>query len=170
MGVRWLGTESVEMLMEQYEVEQLMAALPKYHSDGANITETIWNNGCFQDVDVAIKVFMRFFKGLSMYNVELLMKRERACFAKQQLLPIPVSPGCILLPIRIRKPVGSHDGAYGYVSLDGIDEVLSETRGVYRSVIVLKDVDRRILTMMDQRRLLQQAAIADSIRHRYFTM
>ena len=162
--------EDLEGLLDRYRLHQLAAALPKYQANGANITDTIWDDGCSFDIDVSIKGFVNIFKNRSLYNVDFLMKRQYMYFAKKQLLPIPISPGCILLPIRIRRPIGDRDGAYGYVSCDQIDRVRPYVNGQWRSIVALKDIETEIPTMMNYRQLSQQWVITDSICDRYFQM
>jgi len=147
-----------------YNFEQLLAAIPDYSEDGANITRTIWMDGSVLDIDQKLKVFIRDFKGKSKYNVELLMKRQQLCFARKQLLPIPMSHRCFLLPVKVRKPIGASDGAYGYVALDGIDKVEHGSQ----TIIHLKNCGQPIVVRDNYTKLMQQVTIVRSIREQFF--
>ncbi|OEH85554.1 hypothetical protein BHU72_15120 [Desulfuribacillus stibiiarsenatis] len=167
-------------------IENITSIIPEYSQDGGNITHILLTDGQHVTIDKKNKNVIQQLKAQSSYNVDLLMRQHSSCFAKRHLLPIPIHPKCILVPIKVRKPYGENDGAYGYVSVDHIDGIeaispdsLKENKNSglgmdilggfrFRSIITLKDNLGTIPTSMQASHISQQVAIVQSVRQEYF--
>ena len=52
--------------------------------------------------------------------------------------PIPLTPNQVFVPIKVRKPIISHDGAYGYINIDSIERISRSDSSPLESTIHLK--------------------------------
>ena len=162
--------------LKRYAIQQMVAVLPSYDEDGGNETKVLVDDGNVIFVNKKVKYVIQWIKKQSLYNVDLLMKEQQVCFAKSQILPIPLSPNCILLPIKYRKPVGENDGAYAYISMDWVERVearvTSATDKLHSTVIFKGPFGAQVGELhaeMQPVKLMQQLAIAKTIRKQYFS-
>ncbi|OEF96109.1 hypothetical protein [Desulfuribacillus alkaliarsenatis] len=148
-------------------LDKLSAALPSYDTNGANITSTIWSDGTHKTHDQSLKNWLHEIKMHSPYNVNLLKTKTENFFARKQLLPIPLSPNCILIPFKVRRPIGENDGAYGYIALDSI-ETIEEAAITSGATIILKNSRNIIPVLTKYDKCKQHVAIANVVRNQYF--
>ncbi|OEF96848.1 hypothetical protein [Desulfuribacillus alkaliarsenatis] len=161
--------ERMTELTGRYTLDKLVALLPTYQNAG-NATEVIWSDGERLIIHKKLKYVLHDFKRKSLYNVDLLMKEQQVCFARKQILPVPISPRCILVPIKYRKPIGENDGAYGYVSVDWIESVEEiNSQGLDYSVIILKDNLGELSTITKSRILKQLIMIVQTVGRQSFS-
>ncbi len=100
--------------------KKIEAVLPIYDQHGANICHTISSSGekevVSMDTRQFIKAWLRTFK-LTLHGQ--LMWAELTNHYRN-LNPILINKNLVLLPVKVREPIGSKDGCYGYVNLANI--------------------------------------------------
>lgn len=100
---------------------KIQAVLPAYDQYGANICHTILSNGekefASMDIRKFIKAWLRTFK-LTVHGQLVWAECTNHC---RNLNPILINKHLVLLPVKVREPIGSNDGCYGYVNLGNIE-------------------------------------------------
>lgn len=105
------------------DVANLAALIPIYASNGANISQLYLRDGRVLTVDMRLKTLLAKLKSRSVYNVDFLGESQALVLGQKQLLPVPLAPGCILWAVKVRRPIGGSDGAYGYLAINAIERL-----------------------------------------------
>lgn len=114
----------------------LQGLIPIYDKYGRNATLVILaNNSPIEDLrrlDTVLKGLAHLYQK----DLELIKKQARDITGQRTMNPLPLSPIGILVPFRMRKPIGRNDGAVGYFFDNAIEEIVEEGGQVK---VVLKD-------------------------------
>ena len=68
----------------------------------------------------------RFFQK----DLRLIRQQAREITGQRSLNPLPINHNMILVPFKIRKPIGKDDGAMGYFFSSSIDDIREDGDGV----------------------------------------
>jgi len=122
----------------------LEGLIPIYDKDGRNATLVILANNSpiedFRRLDTVLKGLAQLYQK----DLDLIKKKAMDITGQRTMNPLPLSPIGILVPFRMRKPIGRNDGAIGYFFNHAIEEI-GEKDG--STQVVLKD--GRIFCVMD---------------------
>ncbi len=128
-------------------MENICVMMPCYSRDGHNCTKVILDDGRDYIEKVRIRTMMK-----RMYEHYMMDARayERKLRSKLGPGPIPVrmSAEKVYLPIKMRKPFGRDDGAFGWVNALCIVEVAKVSGGV-SSIRLQNGVDLEVLESVD---------------------
>lgn len=149
--------------MEKVDKMGIKALLPIYGELGENQTLIYTLEGetilCLQTMRSFLQAFFRY-QGLDLYQ---LRKKYGQLLQRRNGIPVPLGPYIVLVPAKVRQPVGKGDGAYGYVSFDQVEKV--EEKG--RQGIFHLTGDVLISTLWSPRILHQQLLYARLVQQNY---
>lgn len=114
----------LSLVKEEYEVNEIIekgleAILPVYIKDIGNCTRIYTKD----DEIILEKTIRSVLANLcKFYHLDLKASRKTYgdLLSIKKNTPIPFGYDLILIPIKTRKPIAKHDGAYGYVNMESI--------------------------------------------------
>ncbi|OWZ83240.1 competence protein ComK [Natranaerobius trueperi] len=99
---------------------KVSAIMPVYM--GGNKTKLIYDNSEEEIVPKALpSVIKRNLKHIGC-EYHTLVKYYASYIEKKQGVPLPISKDVVLMPVKVRKPIGKSDGAMGYINYHHIKE------------------------------------------------
>lgn len=110
--------------------------IPIYHKDGGNFTKLIFHHNPSMIVEKKICTVIKRFAEFFQKDISLTKQLAKDITGQRNMNPLPISPNIILVPFRMRKPIGKDDGAMGYIFNSFIEDT-EETMGEVR--ITLRD-------------------------------
>jgi hypothetical protein len=110
--------------------------VPIYGRDGGNYTKLIFKNKPSIIVERRIHTILVRLSALFQKDIRLIRKQAREITGQRSMNPLYINSNIILVPFKMRKPIGKDDGAVGYFFSDSIDRVIDSDKGVK---LVLKD-------------------------------
>ncbi|MPM04436.1 hypothetical protein SDC9_50713 [bioreactor metagenome] len=116
--------------------ERIAAILPCYSATG-DTTKIITTDGLTNTSDVRIRTIVRRL-ALSRAT-DLLALKKRAASATQSsiLQPLPLTPGLVLCPVKVRTPRVAGDTSTGYINYYAIKSVEKTSQAPYQAIIIL---------------------------------
>lgn len=127
--------------MEQWK-DCLAALVPFYTQQGGNATLILTDSGGVFEDQRSVKWNLRRLARLFSVDIEVSRRNQREYFHYTQGLPLPLSPGLVLVPLKTRKAVGKNDGCHSYVNPSAVLGLAEGDGGEARSVIVLPGEQR----------------------------
>lgn len=115
-------------MMEKIDCMGIKALFPIYGEQGENQTLVHTVKGEIFCYSGGMRSFLqKFFRyeGLDLYQ---LRKKYGELLQRRNGIPIPVGSYLVLVPAKMREPIGRGDGAYGYVALDQVTEIQGEDK------------------------------------------
>ncbi|NLY46740.1 MAG: hypothetical protein GX053_12265 [Tissierella sp.] len=115
----------------------IQAILPVYVKDRGNCT-VIYTKEDEVILDKTIKTTI--LNLCKYYHLDLKASNETygKLLSIKKYPPIPFTYNQIFIPIKARIPIGKHDGAYGYVNINSIENI-SQTKSKDHSLLYLSD-------------------------------
>lgn len=104
--------------------------VPIYNGDGGNYTKLIFQNNPPIIVEKRIHTALGRFVAFFQKDIRLIRDQAREITGQRSMNPLPINPDIILVPFRMRKPIGKDDGAIGYFFNSAIDDVIEDDEGV----------------------------------------
>lgn len=104
---------------------EIEALLPVYVKDKGNCTEIISAEASYIQnvtVETCIKKLADYYN-ISLYHNRINYGNE-LCITNK--VPVVINENIIYIYVNVRKPMFSHDSAYGYLRLDSIKQVYQE--------------------------------------------
>ncbi len=112
--------------MKQWR-ENLAALSPWYAPDGANSTRIYTTAGAVISDRRTVRWNLRRLARSYCLDLEALRRDCGRYLGLAQGMPLPFSAALILVPLKMRRPVGRHDGSYGYVNCLAVEELTTTT-------------------------------------------
>lgn len=111
--------------MENIIRNDIMAIVPEYIHNKGNCTRIYTRAGIFE-VEKTIKTVIRNISNY--YHLDLKQSNItcKKIFYTKKNLPIPFTPNDIFIMVKTRKPLFKDDGAYGYVRINTIKNIVFE--------------------------------------------
>lgn len=141
----------------------MCGVLPVYDERGANISLIIFDGSPsvyeYHRVKTVIKRLAQLF-----YKDITLIKREAREISRQRTgNALPISYNIVLVPFKVRKPIGRDDGSFGYIFSSNITKVSATDSNTY---LYLKD--GQIIPILDsaetaRRRIIMANYITDKM-------
>jgi hypothetical protein len=114
------------------DTSNIAAYIPVY--DNGNAVMAITKDGQTMTVDKSIKSLIKNLLNRNAMDFSLLRKSLSRYTGNCKYMPIPLSTGSILIPVKVRKRLAVNDGAFAYIDLLSIHKVSMDKA----SVITLK--------------------------------
>jgi len=93
----------------------LCAILPKYEENGANTTDIFFEDGDKLNDKRKVKSVINAIAQFYQKDLLLIKGHASKTLSQKTMLPISIAPDLILVPFKVRKPIGQNDGAVGYI-------------------------------------------------------
>ena len=141
----------------------IAAMIPTYTLEG-DATTVIATNGSQQEISRLLRtVLLRLARSRSMDLVALKAKTALAT-EKSILQPLPLAPGLVLCPLKVRHPLVPGDTTTGYINFYSIIDVMKNHTAPYQSTVKLVGGTEIpiIWTVATVKQHLQQARLAIS--------
>ena len=103
----------------------MCGVLPSYGEYGVNGSAIIFEDGSSIEHKRKVRSVIIELAGLFQKDIVLLRKQSNDVLSQKTMTPLSIAPGIIVVPFKMRKPVGKDDGTAGYVfesHVDGIEE------------------------------------------------
>lgn len=103
--------------------DELAALLPHYAADGGNCTLICTTGGEVIHDSRTVKWNLRRLARSYSLDLEAIRCNYGRYLGLSQGVPLPLSPSLILVPLKLRRPVGRHDGSCGYLNCLAVEEL-----------------------------------------------
>lgn len=113
---------------EQIYQDDIMAIIPEYETEMGNCT-LIYTEKETIKLKITIKTFMRNLYKHYHIDPKAMSKTYGELLLCKYCPPMALSREDIFIQLKIRKPIGRQDGAYGYFNLKYIDRVEEDKNG-----------------------------------------
>ena len=123
--------------MKEIIEKGIEAILPVYIEDKGNCT-LIYTREDEVILEKALKSTIRNLCKYYHLDLKASNKTYGDLLSINKQPPIPLSPNQVFVPVKVRKPIVSHDGAYGYINIDSIEKISSRDSSPLESTIYLK--------------------------------
>ncbi len=110
--------------------------VPIYGKDGGNCTKIIFENRPPVIIERRIHTILVKFAAIFQKDIRLIREQAREITGQRSMNPLPINADIILVPFKMRKPVGKDDGALGYFFSSAIENILEGANGAR---VILKD-------------------------------
>lgn len=108
--------------MEKIIKKDILAIVPKYIQNKGNCT-LIYTRDEIVEMERSIKTVIRNISKYYHFDLKESNSTYKELLYTKKNPPIPFTKEDIFILVKMRKPIGQHDGAYGYVDLDSIDRI-----------------------------------------------
>ncbi len=122
--------------MEQVK-DRLAALIPCYDRQGGNATLIYTTGGEIIPDRRTVKWNLRRLARLYSVDLQAIRQNYGSYLGCRQGVPLPFSAGLVLVPLKIRSPVGKNDGCYGYINVPAVDSICPDGDCRGRCVIAL---------------------------------
>ena len=120
--------------------EEFAALVPCYDENGGNATLIYSAGGAVEADRRSVKANLRRLARFYQVDLEAARRRYGQYLGRAQGVPLPFSLSLVLVPVKMRVPVGKNDGADGYVNPGAVQGCLEADPGEepVRSFLLLK--------------------------------
>lgn len=109
-------------MKKSLKLNEIEALLPIYEKDMGNSTEIIIKSDSFiknATIETCIKNLADYYN-ISLYHNRINYGNDLGMTNK---VPIVINENLIYVYVKVREPMFKHDAAYGYVSINAIEEI-----------------------------------------------
>ncbi|HHX88105.1 MAG TPA: hypothetical protein GX693_08035 [Firmicutes bacterium] len=106
--------------MEQVK-DRLVAIAPCYDRQGGNSTLIYTHSGEIIPDQRTVKWNLRRLARLYSVDLQAVRQNYGAYLGCRQGVPLPFSTALVLVPLKLRLPVGKNDGCYGYINVLAVE-------------------------------------------------
>lgn len=104
----------------------IQGILPTYGANGENGIYIYVNNGEAIYMDKSIRAFLSFLFHQRRIDLYALRQWTSSLLHRRNGLPLVFSRELVLVPVKVRKPIGRADGSEGYISLLHIENIVEK--------------------------------------------
>jgi len=94
---------------------EINALFPVYDTDGGNATVVLFAGGERQVDSRKTRTLVSTLARLFAVDLDVLKQRYGRHLERERELPLPLHPDLVLVPVRMRRPLGKDHGALGYL-------------------------------------------------------
>lgn len=127
-------------IFEEMIKEGISCLIPVYEDEKGNCTKIITDEGRTYVDGRILKTVLKAVCQYYTVQIEYCRKKYGELLHQKIGIPILLHRGLLLIPIKMRKPLFSKDGAYGYINYFAIQSVTEEDGGT----MVLLNNDHKI--------------------------
>ncbi|NLJ40365.1 MAG: hypothetical protein GX352_01950 [Clostridiales bacterium] len=104
----------------------LCGLVPVYGEDGANCTGLLFREHPPAMTKIKVHTFITRLAAFFQKDIRLVREQAREITGQRSMNPLPINAHIILVPFKMRKPIGKDDGAVGYFFSDMIHDVTED--------------------------------------------
>lgn len=116
--------------------ERIAAIVPCYNALGDNTT-VIACDGSSTTLACRVRAVIGRLAKSRAIDLAALKARIRVDIERKNLEPLPLAPGLVLVPVKVRKPRVAGDSTTGYVNFHAVTAVCANTNKPYQTTITL---------------------------------
>ncbi|MEG6585019.1 hypothetical protein [Dendrosporobacter sp. 1207_IL3150] len=116
--------------------EQIAAIVPQYSTQGHGTT-IISTTGLSSNTQSSVKTIIKRLARSRSTDLTALKARSSGATQRAILQPLPLAPGLVLVPLKIRKPIVRGDISTGYVNIHAVKAVSINQKRPFRSTLSL---------------------------------
>lgn len=116
--------------------ERIAAILPCYSATG-DTTKIITTDGIIDTTDTRIRTVIRRLAISRATDLAALKKRASCATQSSILQPLPLTPGLVLCPIKVRTPRVAGDTSTGYINYYAVKSVEKDAKTPNQAIICL---------------------------------
>ena len=121
--------------------KQIAALVPCYHESMGNATEIIYLDGDSAVIPRTVKTVLRNIAAEFTVDLDASRKKYGEMLGCRRAVPVPLSAGMIMFPLKMRKAVSKNDSSRGYINFAAVKEVREAGRAC--SMVILEN-DRQL--------------------------
>jgi len=114
----------------------LCALIPAYGENGSNETILYFTNSSPIRVCRQVKAIVNGIARAFQKDIRLVRKHSQEVLGQRTMNPLWISEDIVLVPFKMRKPIGREDGSVGYIFESIIQKADRQDKG---AVIILKN-------------------------------
>lgn len=115
---------------------RIAAIIPRYDSSGDS-TAIIATDGSTTNIQSRVRTVIKRLAKNYAIDLAALRARTRAATERKNLAPLPLAPGLILVPVKVRTPRINGDSTTGYINFHAVTTVCANTNRPYQATITL---------------------------------
>jgi len=104
--------------------------VPIYHKDGGNYTKLIFKSDPPILVEKRVQRVIVRLAAFFQKDIRLIRQQAGEITGQRSMNPLPITLDIILVPFKMRKPIGKDDGAVGYILSSAIERIVQARDGV----------------------------------------
>lgn len=112
--------------IEQWIEKGIDCLIPIYAPELGNGTKLILQDGSIDTDQRTVKTILKRICRYYTIHIEAYREKYGKLLAQQLGIPLWIHRGLLFIPLKMRKPMFSKDGAYGYINLYAIQTVKEE--------------------------------------------
>lgn len=116
--------------------ERIAAIIPCYGASG-DTTEIITIDGRRNIADIGIKTVIRRLAISRAADLSIIKKHASGVTQSAILQPLPLTPGLVLCPVKVRTPRASGDTCTGYINYYAVKSVDNNAAKPYKAAVLL---------------------------------
>jgi hypothetical protein len=124
------------MKFDQIIEKGIYALVPTYMPSKGNVTKIIGADGCIYIDSRIVKTVLKAICKHYAVHIEHCREKYGKMINQRLSVPLPIHKDLLLVPVKVRKPMFSNDGACGYINLHGIEVIQGKDEN---TVFVLKN-------------------------------
>ncbi|MDK2799525.1 MAG: hypothetical protein PWP27_1907 [Clostridiales bacterium] len=154
--------------LEKVFREGVTAILPAYEMNVGNVTKIINKEGREYVEKKKVKTILA--KLANMYAIDLtsLRRKYSPLIHQRNVIPIPICKNMVLIPFKMRKPIGENDGSLGYIALEDIKTIHKINGSKYIEVITVNN--QQIRCMVSYATACKHMKNAQIVKQHYLNM
>lgn len=122
--------------MERWK-DNLAALIPCYDPGGGNATLIYTISGELERDRRTVRWILRRLARACCVDLDAARLRFGEYLACNQGVPLPFTDALVLVPLKVRRPVGRNDGSWGYFNPAAVEDVVVGSDGSAGSVLLL---------------------------------
>lgn len=115
---------------------RIAAILPCYTTAGDS-TLIIADDGSTTTLNTKVRTVIQRLAKSRAVDLTALKNRTKAATGRKNLEPLPIAPGLVLVPVKVRKPRINGDTTTGYINFHAVTAVDTSTNKPYQATITL---------------------------------
>ncbi|HHV71854.1 MAG TPA: hypothetical protein GXX38_04480 [Clostridia bacterium] len=128
----------IEKFLLQDYYEKISAFIPIYKPELGNATSLFLKDGTAVQTLITTRTMLIRLAYCFAVDLKALRFQCSKSLNRKLNLPLPLRPDFTLIPLRVRQPKFSKDGANGYICLQDIAGVTELKEPPFRSAVILK--------------------------------
>lgn len=114
-----------------------IAAIIPCYQPGGDSTAIIAVDGSVTSLTARIRTVLRRLARLRAIDLGALRSRTRAATERRNLEPLPLAPGLVLVPVKVRQPRVAGDTTTGYINFHAVTTVAANKNKPYQTTVTL---------------------------------
>jgi hypothetical protein len=127
---RWSMKMLKSLTSSADNISDCAAYIPCYNN--GNVVQAVTKDGQTVMVEKSIKSLLKNLLRRNGQDYSLLKKSISGCTGKDKCIPVPLSIDTVLIPAKVRKAIGTNDGAFAYVDLYSIESLYGDKNSTIR--------------------------------------